>query len=56
MLFCGNISSVTDTSFTNVEKQVKEMEQTIKDMADVLIHSIPFGSNEVASDDTQQNK
>jgi hypothetical protein len=50
------MSSVTDISLTDVEKQVKEMEQNIKDMDDVEINIIPFGSNDVASDDIQENK
>jgi hypothetical protein len=32
------------------------MEQSIKDMDDVQIKIIPFRSNEVASDDIQENK
>jgi hypothetical protein len=50
------MSSVTDISLTDIEKQVKEMKQNIKDMDDVEINIIPFGNNEVASDDIQENK
>jgi hypothetical protein len=50
------MSSVTDISLTGIEKQVKEMEQTMKDMDNAEIDIIPFGSNEVASDDIQENK
>lgn len=55
-LFCEDMSSVTDISLTDIEKQVKEMKQNIKDMDDVEINIIPFGNNEVASDDIQENK
>jgi len=48
--------SVTDISLTDIEKQVKEMEQNIKNMDDAEINIIPFGSNEVASVDIQENK
>ena len=50
------MSSVTDISVTDIEKQVKEMEQSITDMDDVEISIIQFGSNEVASVDIQENK
>jgi len=50
------MSNVTDISLTDIEKQVKDMEQNIKNMGNVEINIIPFGSNEVASDDIQENK
>jgi len=45
-----------DISLTEIEKQVKEMEQNVKDMDDGEINIISFGNNEVASDDIQENK
>ena len=56
ILFYENMSNVTDISLTDIEKQVKDMEQNIKNMGNVEINIIPFGSNEVASDDIQENK
>ena len=49
------MSSVTDISLTDIEKQVKEIKENIKDMDGVEISIIPFGSNEVASVDVQEN-
>jgi hypothetical protein len=43
-------------SRTDIDMQVEEMEQNVKDMDDVEINIIPFGSNEVVSDDIQENK
>jgi hypothetical protein len=45
-----------DISLTDIDKQVKEMEQNIKGIDDVEINIIPFGSNKVVSDDIQENK
>ena len=54
ILFCQN--KCHSVIITDIEHQIKEMEQNIKDMDDVEFSIIPFGSNEVASDDIQENE